>query len=285
MDNEKQMKQMMVAAFKSGVKECICPECNGTGHVLYIENVENYGEVQYSRDCPKCSVNRRAEDITGIPPKYYDADLGKFDFQIYSRDMTKMQALCENFVEKFEEWDRYGKGLYLWSKTPGSGKTFLACCLARSLMLKYNQQMRFVTVIDYISLVSDSYKCEKGDKDPSEIYRNCKILVLDDIGAQMDKEWHRQEIFRLINTRMENGKITLYTSNVCPESLNVDERTKDRIIRTSVVLQLPEEGIRRKKAAMEQAAFLKKIMEPKENNQRNNSRDDDAKTDGDKSEK
>ena len=44
-----------------------------------------------------------------------------------------------------------------------------------------------------------------------------------------------------------------------PENLNVDDRTIDRIIKSSVVIQMPEESIRRKTAGEEQISLLRKI--------------------------
>ena len=76
----------------------------------------------------------------------------------------------------------------------------------------------------------------------------------------MADDWQRQELFRLINKRMEDGNITIYTSNMSTDSLNVDARTRDRIVKTSVELQMPEESIRRKKAASEQKEFLAGII-------------------------
>lgn len=213
-------------------------------------------EVEYARRCSKCKGQLRGEDRTGTPKEYHDADLTKFDFGIYSHDMGKMQDLCHNFLDHFQKWEMAGKGLYLWSRTPGSGKTFLACCLAKSVMMKYNLSMRFITAPDYIDAVGNSYKRERGEEDPSQIYRECGILVLDDIGAQADKDWHRQEIFRLVNKRMEDGNITIYTSNMSTDTLNVDNRTRDRIIKTSIELRMPEESIRKKEAAREQKTFL-----------------------------
>ena len=161
---------------------------------------------------------------------------------------------------QFDKWQGSGKGIYLWSKTPGSGKTFLSCCIAKSIMLKHDLQMRFITAPDYISLVGDSYKKERGELDKSVVYRECPLLVLDDIGAQVDKDWQKQEMFRLINQRMSNGLVTMFTSNMSVENLNVDDRTKDRIIKSSVVVQMPEESIRRKKAKNEQDKFLENIL-------------------------
>ena len=40
---------------------------------------------------------------------------------------------------------------------PGSGKTFLACCMAKSVMIKYDLQMRFITAPDYLKTVGDNF--------------------------------------------------------------------------------------------------------------------------------
>ena len=97
-------------------------------------------------------------------------------------------------------------------------------------------------------------------EDQTKVFHECDVLVLDDIGAQSGGEWQRQEIFRLVNDRMETGKITIYTSNMSTDSLNVDSRTRDRIVKASVELQMPEESLRRKKAEMEQQQFLREVL-------------------------
>lgn len=217
-----------------------CKICNGTGWQFYTAHVEGYPlEVEYVRACPKCSGQWRSDDRTGVPDEFHEADLRKFNFGAYSD---------------------YAAGLYLWSTTPGSGKTFLSCCIAKSVMMKYGLQMRFIAAPDYINLVAESYRRERGEYDPSEVYRTCQLLVFDDIGTQLDKEWQRKEIFQLVNHRMASGCVTIYTSNLPVEKLNIDDRTKSRIERDSIVVKMPEENIRRKIAASEQERFLRKIQ-------------------------
>lgn len=46
-----------------------------------------------------------------------------------------------------------------------------------------------------------------------------------------------------------------------PEQLNLEPRTVDRIIKSSITIQMPEESIRLRKARNEQEAFLKDILE------------------------
>ena len=238
----------------------ICPACNGMGWESFGDTVRDYGFAFWAIPCSKCSKRRHVNDKTGVPDEYRDADIGKFRFDAYRNDMSKIQKVIMSVFNQWPKWQQSTKGIYLWSKTPGSGKTFLTCCLAKSLMLKYDLKMRFITAPDYLAAVGDSYKRERGEEDQTRVYRECALLVLDDIGAQMGKEWQQQEMFRLINQRASNGLVTLFTSNLPVEQLNVDDRTKDRIIKASVVIQMPEESIRRRKAEHESNEFLKSVL-------------------------
>jgi DNA replication protein DnaC len=89
-------------------------------------------------------------------------------------------------------------------------------------------------------------------------------LIVDDLGSQKSGEWQSQELFRLINTRLNEGLLTIFTANMPPEKLNLDQRTIDRVTKLSVVIQMPEESIRAKLAAREQEIFLREIFEGKE---------------------
>lgn len=234
----------------------VCPVCHGTGWEL-ISDIQNS-----ARRCPRCYGNIRAQDITGIPPQYRDAYLSKFGFGAYSHNMENLRKIAEDFLKNYQErWEKAGKGLYLWSKTPGSGKTFLSCCIGKSVMIKYDLQMRFITVPDYLAKVGESYKRQQGEHDESAVYRECNLLIFDDIGAQKNGEWQQQEVFKIINERINTGKVIIFTSNMCPEDLNLDDRTIDRIMKKSIVLQMPEESIRNREAKKEQDSFLRDILQ------------------------
>lgn len=240
----------------------VCPICGDTGYELFRQRADGYdAPVEFARPCTRCRTERRMQDMTGVPPQFCDADLSKFGFGSYSREMGNLRKISEDFLKNYRDrWEKSGKGLYLWSKTPGSGKTFLSCCLGKSVMIKYDLRMRFVTVPDYLAAVGESYKRQQGEYDGSMVYRECDLLIFDDIGAQKSGEWQEQELFRIVNERLNAGKVIIFTSNLCPEELNLDDRTIDRIMKKTVVLQMPEESIRRQKTKEEQDKFLKDIL-------------------------
>ena len=243
----------------------VCPVCKGTGWERYIswDTADVYGEpypCEFARHCTKCSGIKESIDKTEVPPMYREADITKFKFDIYQASNENIKKVAYSFMNKFEMWEKEKRGLYLWSTTPGSGKTFLACCLGKSVMLRTSKQIRFITAPDYISRVGDSYKRPQGAPDPTWIYRNCDLLILDDIGVQKSGEWQEQELFRLIDERLNNGLMTIFTSNNSVDGLKIEERTKNRIQKSTVQIHMPEESIRSKKAHEEQADFLAKVL-------------------------
>lgn len=258
---QSQMQMTTACRIKHGTEnQYKCRVCCDTGWVLMRQNIEDYGDnILFARACDKCKIQRRLADTTGIPSEYCDADLSKFKWDLYGVDMTQMRRICEDFVQHYQDrWVKANKGLYLWSKVPGSGKTFLSSCLAQSVAIKYDLQMRFVTAADYLAAVGASYKYDVIDS--SAVYRSCSLLVLDDIGSQKQGDWQNQELYRLINARLQDGLITIYTSNYPIDQLNVDERIKSRILRQSIVLQMPEKSIRNQQAQEQQSKFLADII-------------------------
>lgn len=236
-----------------------CPVCHGTGWELEKRDIPGYGVGHpFAKPCTSCKGKRRPMDLTGVPSQYRDTDLSKFKFNAYSENMEKFEKIVHQYFDNYESIER---GLYLWSKTPGTGKTFLSCSLGKSIMMRYDLRMRFITVPNYLTLVGESYKRQQGSHDESQIYRECELLIFDDFGKQKSGEWQQQEIFRIIDERANTGKRTFFTSNVLLEQLDVDEATKSRIENVSLIFQMPEESIRHKNAAAKQAEIVNRLLE------------------------
>ncbi|MCD8069075.1 MAG: ATP-binding protein [Lachnospiraceae bacterium] len=141
----------------------------------------------------------------------------------------------------------------------GSGKSFLSCCLANSIRIKYNLRCRFVSAVDYLAAVGDGYD-RKGEPDPSAKYRECDLLILDDLGAHKSGEWQVQEIFRLIDERMKASLAAIITANMPLDGQKIGERTVNRIYSKCVSFHLPEESIRAKIAQAENEKFLAEVL-------------------------
>ena len=70
----------------------------------------------------------------------------------------------------------------------------------------------------YIDMVGEKIKRARGEEDQTKVFHECDVLVLDDIGATVRGRVAETGDFRLVNDRMETGKITIYTSNMSTDS-------------------------------------------------------------------
>ena len=145
------------------------------------------------------------------------------------------------------------------SLNAGSKKT--KGCIFGVKQVKYKRRIKFISSPEYLSRVSEAYKREPWQQDGLYAYMNCDLLVLDDFGSEKRGEWQDQELFRLIDYRMNHGKLLIVTSNLPISELKCDTRISDRLNRLCIPLQFPEESIRAKKAEEENRSFIQAILQ------------------------
>ena len=243
----------------------ICPECKGEGTIFYRDEEDR----PYEKPCPVCEGGKAkqietAKKLSNIPLKYSEREYSSFDWNIYRDetgkliDTTKIKDVTEDFLRAFREWQEEGMGLYIYSKTKGSGKTLLASCICNELMDRYKIRTKFVNASQLINL--DKSKNSESDdeykRDPIKYLCNCELLVLDDIG-QTQNGYQDSLSYDIVNSRYEKQLITVYTSNLSFGDLSTDERTVQRIASTSFPLKLPEYNVRVRESNDKMLSFLK----------------------------
>lgn len=191
------------------------------------------------------------DKMKGMPVEYMSKKLSDFNWDVYGVDKLTEREIAESFITRFDDFRRQGRGLYISSKTKGSGKTMLACCLGNELIQRRGIEVKFTSVTEYIS----------AEKEERETLRNCRVLIVDDFGAQSEKEdWVREVVFGLVNRRYENILTTIYTSNNPLASASKEERVQSRIYAVSQEIVLPNVSVRKKLADKQKAEFMKEIL-------------------------
>lgn len=242
-----------------------CELCRDSGYITEKIMVPEYSSkipIEFAVPCTNCKAIRRGGDITGVPEAYFGADLCHFDFSRYNADTTKIKKIATSFFNDYSEiWERDNKGLYIWSGTPGSGKTLLACSLAKSIMIKYDIQMRFITHADYVTGRGEDIERRKQNLEPlMEIYKSCALLVLDDLGTAKKGAYQEQCLFELLDTRMKKGLMTIITSNGMYYDLGLNDRLINRIESLCFPIHFPEESIRRLISNQKNQKFIERVL-------------------------
>lgn len=195
-----------------------------------------------------------------MPFEYMDKMAKDFMWNVYdSKELDQGKKLANSFIVNFQKFREKGKGLYIFSNTRGSGKTLLACCLTNELTKRHVVNVKFISVLDYLDMTKKGY-ISAADKEEKDAIMKSGILVLDDIGVDLSKDWVNTNLYQLINYRYSNRLITIFTSNVSIEELKVDGRIKDRIHAMCLDIHMPEESIRSKMIQQSDEEFMKSIM-------------------------
>ena len=243
-----------------------CQHCRDTGWVLVWKSTAKsratYGDdrkIEYAEHCPHCNGGLKqrakvAEEHAGVPAMFKDRTLGDFDWNIYGGEgyryrVDKERKKIESFVYSYIDWESEGLGLYIYSKTRGTGKTMLASVVCNELMKEYAIPTRFVSASDLLDMDKNG---ELGQA------LSCRLLVIDDLGQKKTGEqWLGDVLFKIFDSRMNDGKPTIVTSNIKSFDLEVDTRLRDRMGKLLIPVQLPEVSIRAIQGARRQAEFLK----------------------------
>ena len=89
---------------------------------------------------------------------------------------------------------------------------------------------------------------------------DCELLVLDDLGQKkMGEEWLDDILFRIIDSRYQNKKVTLCTSNIELKKIRLDDRVSDRLNKMCQPIPLPEFSFRQKESIQKKKEFFKEI--------------------------
>ncbi len=230
----------------------------GKTYSLKDYDIENYGYATYS-DAPVHDSGEFRKARSMMPFEYLDKTGKDFDWKIYGVDTEFQGKLANAFIVNFDKFRAEGKGLYIHSLIRGSGKTMLACCLLNETVKRYDVSVKFINVLDYLELTKKGYSSME-DKEEKQSILGATVLVLDDIGVEVNKAWIDTTLYQLINFRYSNKLATIITSNLPLEELKVDDRIKDRLNAMCIDLKIPDVSIRGKKAADNNTEFMNSIM-------------------------
>lgn len=174
-------------------------------------------------------IERRRENCFG-----YGSRKAAFTFDTDDGGDPQTMKLAKGYVEKFEDMKARGKGLLFLGGT-GTGKTFIACCVANALLDK-GYSVRVATFAEIAAKL-------QGNWDKDEIYKELArydLLVLDDLGAERDTSYMDEIVFTVIDTRSAAKKPMIVTSNIDATAfINGGELAKNRVYSRLYEMCLP----------------------------------------------
>jgi len=202
-----------------------------------------------------------------VPSEYRNLTLATSPARV---EQAKIYGLLADYVATFErQFDVNGqriKSLYLWSASPGTGKTTTASALLNEYIVAHylgslkrgiQPQQRPALFLDVNTLQTDYNLAtmthdEVGLAKVTDMMRksmDVSFLVMDDCGIRSASESFKSIVHAIINDRTTAGKPTIFTSNLPIDEMATvfDARLADRMRDMCMTLHFSGESKRGKR--------------------------------------
>lgn len=248
---QKKKKLIQTAGFPENYTEDVyyCPLCRDTGKTsegrcgCYTKTIiEEFFLTEERRELLE------RENFNTINSSLYskeriDKESGLSDYAIAGNSILSALNFSEGFGKEFQN--------LLITGEAGTGKTFLANCIAKKLV-DNGISVLYLSAIDFFELCKKYRLAGHDDMKEAETEMNFVInaecLILDDLGAETSSASTNSQLFNCIEKRFLRKHPTVITTNLSKEDIAVrySDRIRSRLLANYRYLKMPGDDNRMK---------------------------------------
>ena len=252
------MKTISETLKDGGINRWITPisEAEKTCEKHGIQYTEQVFKM-FTRGCPKCAEEqaeaqkaadeqerkaKREEAFrlviekrigqSGIPRRFAEKTVSGYAVAVGNESQKLIVDFIKAYATEFSGGKHSGRNIALLGNA-GTGKTHLACAVARHVIKNCEGFARFVTVSELNRIVreSKSFSSETTESEVIKAFAGYDLLIIDEVGIQSGTEAESRALFDVFNERYQAIKPTIMISNLLPEGFvgAVGDRIADRI--------------------------------------------------------
>ena len=163
------------------------------------------------------------------------------------------------YVEHWEDMKAGNIGYLLWGSV-GTGKSYLAGCIANALMEKGIS----VRMTNFALILNDLAATFEGKNEYISNLCRYPLLILDDFGMERGTEYGLEQVYNVIDSRYRSGKPLIVTTNLTLTELQNPQDTPhariyDRLLEMCAPVCFSGENFRRE-SAQNKLNRLKQLM-------------------------
>ena len=204
---------------RSSAEGDVCPKCFGTG----MEVIKGKGARPCG--CRQRKTHSSHLEKARLPRRYADCHFNTYKPQNPSQERAfKLASLLAM------EFPAVDQGLLLMG-TVGVGKTHLAVSILKGLTER-GFSCLFCEFGSLLKRIQDSYNANTKTSELAVLspVLNADVLVLDELGASKPTDWVRDTMAHIINSRYNDERLTIFTTNYLDERRSEREDTlEDRL--------------------------------------------------------
>lgn len=187
--------------------------------VIYVENNDihlAYEKCEQRLMYEKAEKQRRLIKSLYMPKEILHATYDHIQFERGRAEaIREMSYFVDQVIENPEQLPK--RGLYFTGPF-GVGKTYLLGALANKLK-EFNISSMLIYMPEFLREIRDSFK-DDSINEKVNYFKQADVLMLDDIGAETQSAWFRDEILgSILQYRMMEQLPVFFTSNYTIEQL------------------------------------------------------------------
>ena len=215
-----------VERWSSIPKRCECAQAKAKHEAEIAEKERREEEERRQRE-----EAQRREEIrerlknSGMKKRFLARTFANFVTDTAGRKAAYRTA--KEYADNFAAHSANGDGLYI-EGTFGTGKTHLAAAIAIQLM-ESGHKVIFKTADDLLADIKatfDSNGWSDTERKVTDRFKQCELLVIDDLGKEQATDWSTAQLYGIINDRYENQKPVIITTNFNENDLTAIEAPK-----------------------------------------------------------
>jgi DNA replication protein DnaC len=226
-----------------------CVACKNTG---WLPPEPAGPDTVHPAEKCSCLIQEEIDDLyrsAGLTGPLREQTFEGFDLSVYPPQdqeyMSKLMTYCREYASDVAQ-GKSQESLLLTGDV-GRGKTFLASAIG-NVVVAQKQNVVYFTLSEFMALLrmvrlDDDMEYRAGVQRLLE----ATLIILDDLGAEKVTEFVAQELFNIINHRMNRSLPMVVSTNLTPDQIEADygARIASRLLNGFEGLHLVGDDIRR----------------------------------------
>ena len=182
------------------------------------------GDTGYDADGNKCvcfkqKLINEAYAVSNMDKMIAEQNFDTFNINYYSdeekdgvsprENILKILSGCKKFCENFDDEDKS----MLFFGGVGLGKTFMSCAVAKEVM-DMGRTVFYIRAPRLFLMFEDYRYGRSADRDFIDSMYGCDLLIIDDLGTEMNGANNASVLFDIVNERTLGGKKMIINTNL-----------------------------------------------------------------------
>ena len=247
-----------------------CGKCHAPKEMFFAKDIVLMGRNRHPIECACCKAKREQQEVAIRQQKHLDlvrrlkaegfSDTAMLNWTFENGNSRSPQMHhAHRYVEQWQTMRSENLGLLLWGGV-GTGKSFLAGCIANALM-EQEVPVRMTSFSRIMNKLNNSFS---GRNEVVDRLCRYSLLIIDDFGMERGTEYALEQVYNIVDSRYRSRKPLIVTTNLTLDEIRHPQDTAhariyDRILEMCVPVSCIGASLR-KENAQKKLEYMKSLI-------------------------